>query len=469
MIVNAKIFRTSTFRLAAIYLIVFLLSVGALLGYVFWSTVGLLERQIEDTIRSEIQGLGDQYALRGLNGVVDVINRRMADETGTLYLLVNAQNERLTGNLAAMPSPKPKDATWVDFPIVKGKGASRVKHMAHAFHVELSGGYELLVGRDVEELHSFRNVIQNAFYWGLGLALVLGLSGGYLTSRNFLRRVDAITDTSRTIMAGDLSQRMPVAGSGDELDRLSGSLNEMLAQIERLMLGMKEVSSNVAHDLRTPLTRLRARAEAALRSESPREHSAALQQTITESEKLLQTFNALLSIARAEAGQRGEGFEAIDVADVLRDVAELYEPLIEDAGGSLKLSDLPVIDVHGDRQLLSQAFSNVIDNAMKYGATAGGEAVHIAIEVAIDNGKAVIAISDAGVGIASENRERVLQRFVRLDESRSKPGNGLGLSLVASVLRMHGGNLELEDAGPGLKAVLRLPLSDEARSLSVLR
>ena len=463
MTVNAKIFRTSTFRLAAIYLLVFLLSAGALLGYVFWNTVGLLERQTEETIRSEILGLGEQYRLRGLNGVVDVINRRMADESGTLYLLVNADNERLTGNLLAMPSPEPADGTWVDFPIVKGKGAAQVKHMAHAFHIELSGGYELLVGRDVEELHAFRNVIQNALYWGLALALVLGLGGGYLTSRNFLRRVDAITETSRSIMAGDLSHRMPVSGSGDELDRLSGSLNEMLAQIERLMAGMKEVSSNVAHDLRTPLTRLRARAEAALRTTSADEHRAALQQTISESDKLLQTFNALLSIARAEAGQAREGLQVIDAADVLRDVAELYEPLVEDAGGSLKLADIPAMQVRADRQLLSQAFSNVIDNAMKYGATAGGDAVHISIAATVEGGDAIISIADAGAGIGSENRDRVLERFVRLDESRSKPGNGLGLSLVASVMKLHGGNVTLDDAAPGLKAILTLPVWSEAR------
>lgn len=463
MTVNAKIFRTSTFRLAAIYLLVFLFSAGALLGYVFWNTVGLLERQTEETIRSEIQGLGDQYRLRGLNGVVDVINRRMADETGTLYLLVNAENERLIGNLVAMPAHGLADASWVDFPIVKGKGAAQIKHMAHAFHIELSGGYALLVGRDVEELHAFRNVIQNALLWGLGLALALGLGGGYLMSRNFLRRVDAITDTSRSIMAGDLSHRMPVAGSGDELDRLSSSLNEMLAQIERLMAGMKDVSSNVAHDLRTPLTRLRARAEAALRTTSGDEHRAALQQTIVESDKLLQTFNALLSIARADSGQAREGLQLIDAADVLRDVAELYEPLIEDAGGSLTLSDIPHMQVRADRQLLSQAFSNVIDNAMKYGATSGGDAVHMSIAAKVDAGSAVISIADAGGGISLENRERVLERFVRLDESRSKPGNGLGLSLVASVMKLHGGSLALDDAAPGLKAILTLPVWSEAR------
>ena len=463
MTVNRNIFSTSTFRLAAIYLLVFLLSSGALLAYVFWNTVGLLERQTEDTIRAEVQGLGDQYRLRGLSGVVDVINRRIGEETGTLYLLVNEDKDRLIGNLAAMPFENIDDGAWVDFPINKGKGANQVRHTARAFHVNLSGGYELLVGRDVEELRAFRNVILRALYWGIGLAMVLGLGGGFLMSRNFLRRVDAITETSRTIMAGDLSQRMPVGQSGDELDRLSDSLNEMLAQIERLMIGMKEVSSNVAHDLRTPLTRLRARAEAALRSTSGEEHRLALQQTINESDKLLQTFNALLSIARAEAGQSREGLQQIDVSDVLRDVAELYEPLIEEEGGALKLSDLPQLLVRGDRQLLAQAFSNIIDNAMKYGGSSGGSAVHVSLAAEAGNGMAIITIADTGSGIAEADRERVLDRFVRLDDSRTKPGNGLGLSLVASVMKLHGGALELGDAAPGLKATLTLPLWVEPR------
>jgi signal transduction histidine kinase len=459
VIINPTIFRTSTFRLAALYLFVFLLSAAALLGYVFWNTVNLLERQTEETIRAEVQALGDQYRLRSLSGVVDIINRRITDDTGTLYLLVNTDGERLIGNLASLPSKGLPDSSWVDFPINKGKGAAQVRHMARAFHVNLDGGYELLVGRDVEEQRTFRNVILNALYWGLGLATALGLAGGFLMSRNFLRRVDAITDASRTIMAGDLSQRMPVAGSNDELDRLAGSLNEMLSQIERLMAGMKEVSSNVAHDLKTPLTRLRARAEAALRSTSSDEHRTALQQTISESDKLLQTFNALLSIARAESGQSREGLDRIYADMVLMDVAELYAPLLEDSGGSLVLAKLPSLPVKADRQLLAQAFSNVIDNAMKYGTSDDGKAVVVRLDAEEEANEAVITIADEGQGIAPENRERVLGRFVRLDESRSKPGNGLGLSLVASVMKLHGGSIQLSDAEPGLKVTLRLPLS----------
>jgi signal transduction histidine kinase len=457
--INPKIFATSTFRLAALYLLVFLLSASVVLGYVFWNTVGLIERQTEETIRAEVQALADQYRLRSLSGVVDVINRRINEDTGTLYLLVNSGGERLIGNLAKLPEAGLPDSTWVDFSINKGKGVNQVRHTARAFHVNLAGGYELLVGRDVEEQRAFRNVILNALYWGIGLALALGLGGGFLMSRNFLRRVDAITEASRSIMAGDLSQRMPITGSKDELDRLAGSLNEMLSQIERLMAGMKEVSSNVAHDLKTPLTRLRARAEAALRSASNDEHRSALQQTISESDKLLQTFNALLSIAKAESGQAREGLESIDASEVLGDVAELYEPLLEDTGGSLAIGELPILPVRADRQLLSQALSNVIDNAMKYGASKNGNSIDVTLRAAIETGSAVITISDAGQGISEENRERVLERFVRLDESRSKPGNGLGLSLVASVMKLHGGSIEFADAGPGLKVILKLPIN----------
>jgi signal transduction histidine kinase len=459
--INPKIFQTSTFRLAAIYITVFLLSVAALLGYVFWNTIGLLERQSEETIRAEVQALGDQYRVRGLNGIIDVINRRITNETGTLYLLIDEDRDQLVGNLNDMPMPRPPDSTWVDFSINKGKGPDQVKHSARAFYVKLSGGYELLVGRDVEELRAFRSVIIQGFYWGLGLALALGLGGGFLTSRNFLKRVDAITDASRTIMEGDLSQRMPVGGTGDELDRLALSLNEMLSQIERLMAGMKEVSTNVAHDLKTPLTRLRARAEAALRTSSNSEHRAALQQTISESDKLLQTFNALMSIARADAGQARDGFKPIDAAEVLHDVVELYQPLLEDSGGTLQLSPLPALPVNADRQLLAQALSNVLDNAMKYGTGQGDNAAQVKISGTVVGDKITISIADAGQGIAPENRERILQRFVRLDESRSKPGNGLGLSLVSSVMHLHNGSIALAGANPGLQINLTLPLASQ--------
>jgi signal transduction histidine kinase len=457
---KASIFKTTAFRLVALYLLIFALSVGAILGYVFWNTAVLLERQAEETIRSEVQALADQYRLRGLRGVVEVIERRSADESGNIYLLDGRNGQRVAGNLADMPPNAVGDGTWIDFPIILGKGANQIRHTGHAYHIELQGGFRLLVGRDVEELRTFRHLIQNTLLSALAFTLLLGLGGGYLTSRNFLNRVDAITDASRAIMAGDLTQRMPVKGSNDELDRLSQSLNEMLGQIERLMAGMKEVSSNVAHDLRTPLTRLRARAEAALRSSAPKEHRIALQQTISESDHLLATFNALLSIARAESGQSREGLTETDATTILNDVAELYEPLVEDAGGTLECKTNGALVVRADRQLLAQAFSNLIDNAMKYGEDPDSSVVSVSMsaERSPDGSAAIITIRDKGRGVDEKDQARVQERFIRLDESRSKPGNGLGLSLVSSVMKLHGGTLRLANANPGLSATLEIPL-----------
>jgi signal transduction histidine kinase len=455
---NAKILKTSTFRLAAIYLLVFALSVGSILAYVFWNTAGLLERQTDATIRAEVQALADQYRSFGLKGIADTIERRSAERGGGVYLLADSSGKRVAGNLESVPQQVIDETGWIDFPLDIKVGDGKQRRSARAFHADLTGDYELIVGRDVQELKLFGDIIKRTLYWALGFALVLGLGGGLLTSRNFLRRVDAITDTSHAIMGGNLAERMPVTGSGDELDRLARALNEMLDQIERLMTGMKEVTSNVAHDLKTPLTRLRARVDSALRSNNKVEYRAALDKTIEESDRLLQTFNSLLSIARAESGQSRDLLKPIDVHDIVADVAELYEPIAEEEGGTLNVKVTPGLNVMADRQLLSQALSNLVDNALKYGVTEANTKPEILIEGKLEDESAVVTVSDHGEGIAPEDRSRVLDRFVRLDESRSKPGNGLGLSLVAGVMKLHGAALVLEDNHPGLRAKLVLPL-----------
>jgi signal transduction histidine kinase len=458
---SLKLLHTSTFRLAALYLFVFAISVGALLAYIYYNTAGLLERQTDETIQAEVQALADQYFQRGLSGVLQTVRSRSASETGAVYLLIDEDGDRIAGNLDAMPASAIRrqstgNDNWIEFPFaVKGQNGMQI-HQARAYHAELAAGFHLVVGRDVEELRQFRSIIQRTLVWSILIALVLGLGGGLLMSRNFLHRVDAITGASRSIMAGDLSGRMPVSGTGDELDRLAVSLNEMLSQIERLMAGMKEVSSNVAHDLRTPLTRLKARVESALRSGEPVEHRAALEKTIEESDRLLQTFNSLLSIARAEAGQSAEGLQLTDAKPIIEDVAELYEPMAEEQGGSLRTEVSEKLPVRADRQLLAQAINNLLDNALKYGAIDGGGPA-IVVSGAAENGKVVISVADRGGGIAEKDRRRVVERFVRLEESRSKPGSGLGLSLVQGVMKLHGGEFVLEDNGPGLKAKLILP------------
>ncbi len=460
-----KLLRTSTFRLAALYLILFAVSVAALLGYVYWNTAVLLQEQTDYTIQAEVQALSDQYQLRGLNGILDTVQRRSADDTGAVYLLAAPAGQRIAGNLDDMPvMPKGGEAKWIEFPLVVQDGAARENHVARAFFTDLPGGFKLIVGRDVESLRQFATIIRQTIFYALAIALVLGLGGGLLMSRNFLRRVDAITEASRTIMAGNMSGRMPVAGSSDELDRLALALNEMLDQIESLMGAMKEVSSNVAHDLKTPLTRIKARVEAALRSGNEAEYRAALENTVDESDRLLDTFNALLSIARAEAGQARGGLAPVDASELIADVAELYEPLAEEEGGTFEASAAPGLMVLGDRQLLAQALTNLLDNALKYGAR-DGETPQITLTGTSEDDKVVITVADHGAGIPPEDRGRVTERFVRLDESRTKPGNGLGLSLVSGVMKLHKGTLLLEDNAPGLRARLVMPATRDVSAL----
>jgi signal transduction histidine kinase len=452
-----KLLRTSTFRLSALYLLLFALSVGAILGYVYWNTAVLLEQQTDETIRAEIQGLAEQYRFRGLAGVADTIRRRSSQDSDSVYLLVTPDGRPVTGNLTALPVQASSQDGWIEFPYSAKAGTVFESHTARAFLAELPGDYGLIVGRDVESMRQFATLIRTTLIGALLITLVLGLGGGIIMSRNFLRRVDAITAASRSIMAGDFSGRMPVKGTGDELDRLAQSLNEMLDQIARLMSAMQEVSSNVAHDLRTPLTRLKARAESALREGSPAEYKDALERTIDESDRLLNAFNALLSIARAEAGEAREGLRPIDAAEIVTDVAELYEPLAEEQGGSLKVACEPNLNIRANRQLLAQAVSNLLDNGLKYGMGKDAAGADLTITGTLEGDEVVITVADRGGGIRPEDRERVVERFVRLDESRSKPGNGLGLSLVAGVMTLHGGRLVLEDNAPGLRAKLILP------------
>jgi signal transduction histidine kinase len=278
--------------------------------------------------------------------------------------------------------------------------------------------------------------------------------------RRVLQRVDAMTATAHTIMTGDLSERLPIAGTGDELDRLAGNLNAMLERIETLMRGLKEVSDNIAHDLKTPLTRLRNRCEEALRSaEDESQYRAALEGTIEESDALIRTFNALLMIARAESGQARDNMDEFDAAEVARGIGELYEPLADDKGLVLKVDAPTAAPVRGNRELVSQALANLVDNAIKYAAPApdGGAQPEITVSAAGEGDRILLTVSDCGPGIPEADRARAVERFVRLEQSRSQPGSGLGLSLAQAVAHLHGGDLRLEDNHPGLRTVISLP------------
>ena len=458
MPISLKLLQTSTFRLAALYLAIFALSVGVILSYVYWNTALLIEQQIEETVRSEVRVLAEQLAENGMEGLTETVRRRSEQNPGSVYLLTNYLGRRLAGNLDSLPQQAIKGQGWIEFSYLvetfEGVGHRR----ARAYHLTLPNGSVLVVGRDVEERRQLGSLIRRTLFFALGFTVLLGLFGGLIMSRNFLHRIDLITAASRSIMEGDLSKRLPVSGSGDEIDQLSVSLNQMLDQIERLMAGMKEISSNVAHDLRTPLARLRSRVEAALRTGEPGAQKAALERTIEEADGLLATFNALLSIARAETGQLREGLQAVDLQDLLNELGELFAPLAEESGGSLTVLAPDHVPVRADRQLLAQAISNLIDNALKYGVPQGRNGTDIRLELKAARDKAIIAVADSGPGIAEADRARVTERFVRLDEARSKPGSGLGLSLAQGIAKLHKGRLLIKDNQPGLRVELILPL-----------
>ena len=424
------------------------------IGYIYWQTNVLLARQLEQTIEAEIQGLAEQYKAGGISNLAKTVANRSLTPGNSLYLVTDSDGDRITGNLSSVSRDLWNSPGRVEFAYSRSGQRGPEKRLALVSVFRLKGGFRLLVGRDIEDRRVFERVVRSAFFLGLGFMALVGLGGGWMVSRGLLARVDAVSATSRTIMEGDLSGRVPVSGSGDELDRLSHNLNAMLERIEQLMSGMREVSDNIAHDLKTPLNRLRNSAEAALRENGTKEsYRVAIEGIIEEADDLIKTFNGLLSIARLEAGAAGDTTEVIDAADLIRDVVELYEPTAEDHGLRLSASVGDDVSMTGDRQLIGQAIANLIDNAIKYGGD--GDVVDV---FAASHGKNIeIIVSDKGTGIPEKDHERVLKRFVRLEESRSRPGSGLGLSLVAAVARLHGGSLLLENNDPGLRAILSFP------------
>jgi hypothetical protein len=473
-----KLLRTTAFKLSLFYLTVFATSAAMLLGYFAWNTSRLVTQQITETIDAEINGLSEAYSQGGIRRLVLVIDARSRRPGSSLYLVTTPAGEGLAGNVGSLQPGILDNPGLTETSYRRLDEAEDADHNALVRVVRLAGGFRLLVGRDLEERERLYEIIFAAARWSVAIVVVFGLVGGFFVARRVLKRIDAMTGTTRTIMHGDLTGRLPIAGSGDELDRLAENLNAMLERIEALMHGLKEVSDNIAHDLKTPLTRLRNRAEEALRlAKGEDDFRAALENVLEESDGLIRTFNALLMITRAESGEAGESMTEFDAAEIVHDVAELYEPVADEKGLALKVETDGSGPVRGNRELISQALANLIDNAIKYAAPrhaapalapAPGDAVpepapardelsEIVVSARSEGDHVLLSVADAGPGIPAADRGRVVERFVRLERSRSLPGSGLGLSLVAAVARLHRGELKLEDNAPGLNAVLVLP------------
>nr|WP_249798086.1 ATP-binding protein [Bradyrhizobium zhengyangense] len=448
-----------------VYLFLFAIFAASLLGYFAWNTRRLITEEITQTVNAETSEINEIYGRRGLFFVARAIEYRSLRPGANLYLLTSPTGQAIAGNVGSLAPGVMATIGWSETAYRRIEDTDDRDHRALVRVTELENGFRLLIGRDLAERRRLFGIVAKAAQWSILIVVVLGLGGGVFVARRVLTRIDAMSGTAHRIMIGDLSERLPVGRSGDELDRLAENLNAMLERIEALMSGLKEVSDNIAHDLKTPLTRLRNRAEEALaKSGCEADYRAALERTIEESDGLIRTFNALLMIARAESGQARGNMDDFDAADVAGGIHELYEPLAEDDGMTLKVKT-EAAPIHGNRELISQALANLVENAIKYGKPAAqpaGSVVsmdsrQITIEARREGDQVLLSVTDRGPGIPEGDRKHVVERFVRLEASRTMPGSGLGLSLASAVATLHGGELRLSDAQPGLVATLVLP------------
>jgi len=412
---------------------------------------------MDNTIQAEIQGLAERYNQEGLEGLTKLIAKRIRRQQVTgnsIYLLTTYTLTPLVGNLDRWPKNAEINNDWLEFRLEVNDHINET-HLARAKIFRLPGSYGLLVGRDINQLTESKRRIIQALTWGLAIMVLLAFIGGLVLSRRTVRKIERINQTTRSIMSGDLSRRVPLTNRNDDLDQVAENLNQMLDRIQTLMEDIRRVSDNIAHDLRTPLTRLRQHLEEARLQENPYSKSAqSLEQSIKEADSILKTFNALLRIARIEAGQLTAGFRLINFHILMEDVIEFYEPLIEEKNQTLETILEPNIISQGDRNLLFQALANLIENAIKYTPEKGDIYLSL-VRLGLD---LIITVADNGPGIPKKERETVFRRFYRLDRSRSSNGNGLGLSMVSAVIGMHNGTIDLRSNQPGLKIIVILPI-----------
>ena len=453
---ETRFVHSSTFRLALIYMLLFGSSVLVLLGFIYWSTVSYLSSQTDETIKIEILDLTDRYTHAGLNGLTELLTERLSRRPAgaSIYLLTDNNLAPLIGNLNSWPVNAQMQDGWLEFDLKETNDTET--HRARARLFRLSGGLLLLVGRDIHDFELTRHRISVSLLWALGMMLILGSLGSIMMGRSTLRRIEAINQTSHDIMSGDLSRRIPSRGTGDDFDKLADNLNNMLDQIEVLMESVRRVSDNIAHDLRTPLARLRNQLEELrLDTDASDRRSAGLEQALDEADALLKTFNALLRIARIESQEDNSDFTPVDIPALINDVMELYEPLAEDKQIHFQTTIRTQLIFHGDRDLLFQALANLLDNAIKYTPDGG----HIQLSLDLEGDEVCLRLCDSGPGIPEAQRELVFQRFYRLEQSRTTPGDGLGMSLVQAVMQRHHLALELQDNQPGLCVNIRFPNS----------
>jgi len=445
---GTRFWRSASVRLAGLYAVLFALSALAMTRFLWWNTSGLLNRQVDSAIITDARGLSSVWASDGMAGLVGAINDRLIGniDDDSLYLLADDQYRPLAGNLAAWPAVANQANLFYD--LTTSRGPARIDCF------DLPGGFHLLIGRDVQTLVKVRNTLASSLVWGLLLVAVLGTVGGVLVRIVLARMLVNVSVTARAISGGDLSRRVKLSKRGDEFDELAVTINDMLDRISRLMDGVLQVSNAIAHDLRTPITRARARLEDANRDDASTDSLRnAIDRAISDLDGAVAVFQALLRIAEIESGARRSAFATIDLVPVITDLAELYDAVADESGKKFKLSVPPTLTTYGDRDMIQQALANLLDNALKYspiGASVELRAAREGTDVRID-------VIDQGPGMSDADMKRATERFFRAEAARNSPGSGLGLALVQAVALLHGRGLVLSHGDPGLVATLRLP------------
>ena len=446
-----RLVSTASFRLSALYAVLFGGCVLLLGAAAFWSTRSALETQLTRRIEAEMTLLEQEFRSNGIDRLIATVQQRTRIKGNLDYFVLDTAGKRLAGDL-----PTTDRLGWVVFDGGQDAGGeqSDENEAVRVLVKQLDGGFRLGVGEDLEQVGEMEETFLGILASALGIVLVLGIGGGLLLSAAFLRRVDMITRTADAIIDGDLSRRIERTGSGDDFDHLSATLNVMLDRIAGLMENLRQVSSDIAHDLRTPLSRLRQDLEEAQKRElSAADFKRVIEDAVAEADVLLETFSALLRIAQIEAGTRRSAFRPVDLSDVMRTVAEAYAPAVEESGRTLRTDIAEGVQVSGDRGLLSQLFVNLVENALHH--TPPGTT--IALRLSGQSAGVVAEVADTGPGIPADERVKVFRRFYRLERSRTAPGSGLGLSTVAAIVELHHAAIELLDNEPSLRVVIRFP------------
>ncbi len=447
-----RLLHSAGFRFAAIYALLLAISAAALALFLWWSTAGLLDRQTVAAIQADAQSMSERFAGGRLPALVLTIEDRLTQnvEDDAIYLLIDPSGRRLAGNLEHWPEGAAQNGAWYELPIER----AGMRSLAVVQSFDLPGGFRLLIGRDVQVRAQLRALLTDALLWAMLVVLAMASVGALVVRSLFRRALANVSATAAAIAAGDFNQRVKLSGRGDEFDQLAETINDMLDRMARLMEGVREVSNAIAHDLRTPITRVRARLEdASLHAGTVDDLRAAIERANVDLDGIVAVFQALLRIAEIEAGSRRAAFKPLDVAPLLTGVAELYGPVAEEKGIALSVRTPERLPAFGDRELIQQAVANLVDNAVKFSPSGS----QVTLSATATSSGIEIAVDDQGPGIPESDRSRAAERFFRGESARNSPGAGLGLALVQAVAQLHGGSLRFADAAPGLVASLSLP------------